>query len=302
METIKNILVCLDLTEIDASLITYAAFIADAFQAENVFFIHVIQAYDLPRKSSRSFPDLKTSLNNMIRSELNQQVDRHFHQTYKTDIIVRIEEEDAAEGLISSVKETETDLLMLGQKHGEDRQARYGKKVAAQAPCDILFVPENHSLSLQKVLCAIDFTQASRPAFDRALYLKEQKGAEVVCYFVHDLTKAYFPASTRKSADRSQSRAEKKYWDFISNFDRDPKNFPCLIEAADERTSEAEKIYRAAEMENANLIIVGAAGSTDSETSLLGNITESLRRMQKYIPVLIIKYRDNKKFFLQILK
>mgnify|MGYP006289415829 CR=1 FL=1 len=297
METIKTIMVCLDLTEIDAGLIDYAAFIADAFEAENVIFTHVIQAYDLPKKSSKSFPDLKTSLNRMVRDELDQRIDPRFRQTHNTEVQVRIEEEDAAEGILSCVEENAADILLLGQKSGEDRKAVYGGKVAAQATCDILFVPENHFNSASNVLCAIDFSAASKAAFDRAVYLSEQKGASVMCYFIQDKTKAYFPASTQKSADRSQSRAEKKYREFIESFQRDPDKFPCRIETTDELTGEAEKIYQAAENQNADLIIIGAAGNTGTETSLLGNISESLRRMQKEIPVLIVKHQEGKKVF-----
>ncbi|MBS3754798.1 MAG: universal stress protein [Desulfobacterales bacterium] len=300
MEIIKNIMACLDLTEIDAGLIDYAAFIANAFEAENVIFTHVIQAYDLPKKSSKSFPDLKTSLNKMVHDELDQRIDPRFRQTHNTEVEVRIEEEDAAEGILSCVEENAADILLLGQKSGEDRKAVYGGKVAAQAPCDIIFVPETHSSSARKVLCAIDFSAQSKAAFDRALYLSENKGSSVICHFIQDKTKAYFPASTQKSADRSQSRAGKKYREFIESFQRDPDNFPCRIETTDELTSEAEKIYQAAEDESAELIIIGAAGNTGTETSLLGNISESLRRMQKELPVLVVKHHEGKKFFQQL--
>ncbi|MCF8024355.1 MAG: universal stress protein [Desulfobacteraceae bacterium] len=300
MEAIENILVCLDLTEIDASLIDYAAFIADSFKADKVSFVHIIQAYDLSKKSSRSFPDLKTSLNQMVRDELNQRISENFRRNHKTDIEVRVEEEDAAEGLLACVRDLKADLLLLGQKRGEDREARYGRKVAAETTCDVLFVPEKSLPLLEKVLCAVDFTEESRAAFDRALYLSENRGASVTCYFIHDITKAYFPASTPKSADRNQSRAEKKFREFIKTFDRYPENFTCRIEAVDELTSEAQKIYQAAEDEKASLIIVGATGSTDTETSLLGNISESLRRMQKSIPVMIVKHAEEKKFFFQL--
>lgn len=300
METIKNILVCLDLTEIDDSLIDYAAFIADSFEADNVTFLHVIQAYDLRKKSSRSFPDMETSLNQMVRDEINQRISDNFRQKHRTDIEVRIEDEDAAEGLLACIKDLGSDLLLLGQKQGENREARYGRKAAAEAECDILFVPENSPLLLEKVFCAVDFTEESKAAFDRALYLNESKGASIACYYIQDITKAYFPASTPKSADRNQSRAEKRFREFIKSFDRYPEKFSCRIETLDELTSEAERIYQAAEEEDANLIIVGATGSTDTETSLLGNISESLRRMQKTIPVMIVKHGEGKKFFFQL--
>lgn len=297
MEPIKNIMVCLDLTDIDAHLIRYAAIAAEAFDSENVCFLHVIQAYNLAKRPGTSFPDPETALKDMVHKELDQQVDDHFRRNFRTDIIVRLEEQDAADGIIACVRETGADLLLLGQKSGETRQARYGGKVSAQAPCDILFVPENRCRPVGRVLCALDFTPASRAAFDRAVHLRERKGATIACYFLHDRSKAYFPASTQRSASRSLRSAQKQYLEFMQSLGLDPEAFPVRIEPADHRTGEADKLYRAAERQEADLIIVGARGDIATQTSLLGNVTESLRRMELAIPVMIVRNRENQKFF-----
>ena len=71
---------------------------------------------------------------------------------------------------------------------------------------------------------------------------------------------------------------------------------PCRIEAGHELTSEAENIYKAAVEDDAKLIVVGAQGDTANETSLLGNLSESFRLMEKEIPVMIVKSPTGKKF------
>lgn len=297
MEPVKNILVCLDLTEIDKDLVNYVAYLSGVFGTRHVTFIHAIQAYDLPDRMSKSFPDVKSSLNAMIREELDGRIGERFPSNVETRITTRVAEEDAADEILAYEQEMGIDLMLLGQKHGEDRQGRYGRRVAAESKCDILFVPESPPESISLILCAIDYSEAARGAFDRAVHLQDSLGASVICYHIQDMTKSYFPVSTSKSASRSKTKSEARHRDFIEAFGRDPDDYPCRIEATGELISEAEKICRTAEKEKSDMLIVGASGGTANETSLLGNISETLRRMEKYIPVMIVKHREDKKFF-----
>lgn len=301
MDTIKHILTCLDLTEIDEHLINYSALTSQIFKVPRVTFIHAIQAYDLPNKSSKSFPEIKDSLNSMIRDEIDSKIDKEFRKNVAVGIEIRIAEEDAAEDVMACIKDLETDLIIVGQKYGEDRQKRYGRKLSAESDCDIMFIPEDPPLEILKVLCAIDYSASSKGAFDRALHLHQNLKSKLICYYIQDTSKSYFPASTSISTSQNLSRAETKHQEFMESFGLDPETFPCMVNAAEELISEGEKLYRTAEEENADLIIVGATGDTATETSLLGNIAETLRRMEKSIPVMIVKDRENKRFFSQLL-
>ncbi len=301
MDTINHILACLDLTEIDEHLINYASLAARIFEVPRVTFIHAIQAYDLPNKSSKSFPDIKSSLNKMIHDELDSKIDENFRQSVDYRIEIRIAEEDAAEEIAACIKDLDADLLLVGQKYGEDRQKRYGRKLSAESKCDIMFIPQDPPLEISRVLCAIDYSASSKGAFDRALHLYQSIKAGLLCYYIQDTSRSYFPASTNKSASQNLSRAEAKHQEFMAGFGIDPQAFSCRIDTSEKLTSEGEKLYHIAQEENADLIIVGAAGDTATETSLLGNIAETLRRMEKSMPVMIVKDRENKRFFSQLL-
>jgi hypothetical protein len=47
MTETKNILVALDLTDIDNTLIEYASFIAESLKVEKVYFVHNIKKYEI---------------------------------------------------------------------------------------------------------------------------------------------------------------------------------------------------------------------------------------------------------------
>ena len=58
MYNIDRLLVALDLTEMDDTLIRYTSFIAKLFKADKVYFFHVADSYDLPEEVRKNYPDL----------------------------------------------------------------------------------------------------------------------------------------------------------------------------------------------------------------------------------------------------
>jgi len=297
LEPVQNLLVCLDLTDIDKSLIAYAAFMARMLPASKVIFFHAIQAYDLPDRSSRSFPDIETELNAIIRDEMHNSVDKHFEEECHWEIATQVGYEDAAREIVEYIKTKKIDLTLIGQKFGENRQARYSHKIAAEAFSDLLFVPQYAEKSINPILCAIDFSTQSVRAFERTLDLSRTWGVKMNCYFVCDPARAYFPATTERSASHYQQQAQKAYEQFLKDYELSPEDIPCRIETGHELTSEAENIYQAGIDDNARLIVIGAQGDTATVTSLLGNLSESFRLMEKEIPVMVLKNPPRKKFF-----
>src|SRR6056297_524736 len=103
LQPVQNILVCLDLTAIDPFLISYAAFMAKTLPASKVIFFHAIQAYDLPDRSSKDFPDVETELNAMIREELHKSVDAHFEEQCRWEVATQVGYVDAAREILEFI-------------------------------------------------------------------------------------------------------------------------------------------------------------------------------------------------------
>jgi nucleotide-binding universal stress UspA family protein len=292
MSTIKNLntmLVCLDLTEIDRSLIRYASYLSQALELKKVIFFHAIQAYDLPDKSSKKFPDLESDLSTKIKSEINSVVSSHFKRNINTDVITRIENEDAANVIIDFTRKEEVDLALIGQKYGEDRSGHYGHKIAAEALTDLMFIPEDPELSLNKILCAVDFSKVSEKAFRRCLDISRAVDAPIICHYLYGTHKSYFPATTIRTKGVMEKKIRKRFRKFLKKFDLTPDDVELRLRVNEEFKSQAEKLYDEAEEQKVDLLVVGAKGKTSVVTSLLGNVTERLRRMEKQMPVMIMK-------------
>ena len=295
LRPVRQFLVCLDLTDIDVYLIRYAAALARTLSVGKVIFFHVIQAYDLPDRANKSFPDVETELRDLIRRNLLKSVDEFFKTECHWEVETRVGYEDAAKEVIGYIQESCADLTLLGQKYGENRQARYSRKILAETACDILLVPQISSVSLHPVLCAVDFSEESGIAFEKALDISRAEAGPMSCYFVSDPTRAYFPATTRRSSDRDLRRFHETYEQFLQRYGLSPDDIPCRIELNDAVNSEAEAIHQTASEQNARLIVVGARGDAAKMTSLFGNLCETFRIMEKDVPVMLVKPQPRKK-------
>jgi len=300
IENLNKMLVSLDLTEIDSSLIEYASFLSQTLETNKVYFVHAIQAYDLPDKSSEKFPDLHTSLSKTIQEEIDSVVTNHFKRNTQTEVITKIEDEDAANVILDIIDKENIDLTLIGQKYGEDREGRYGHKIATSAHSDLMFIPEQPDLTINNILCAIDFSKDSEKAFKRALDISKVTGAKLTCYYIFDISKSYFPASTQRSSMAIRKQFEKRFNKFLKKFDLSSDDVDGVFEINDKLTSQGNKLYEKAKIIDADLAVIGAKGKTSAVTSLLGNITETLRKMEKSIPIMIMKNHKKKNNWLSL--
>ncbi len=289
----NNMLVSLDLTEIDAQMIGYASFLSQKLDIEKVYFVHAIQAYDLG-KEGKKHSEVGDALSGSIRKEIDNIVSEQFRQSIQTEVITKIEDKDAARGVLEVIQKEDIDVTLLGQKYGEDREGRYAREIAAEADSDLLLVPEDPTLKLGHIVCAVDFSRDSENAFGEALDMSRLTGAKLSCYYIYDIRKMYFPAATDQDVASLEKRFKKKCDKFLAKFGLQPSDVDRLFHVNDKLTGQAENLYNKAMDVAADLIVVGARGHTGTVISLLGNLTENLMRMDTEVPVMIIKNKKSK--------
>jgi nucleotide-binding universal stress UspA family protein len=296
VRNINKMLVSLDLTGIDAPMIDYASFLSRVLKIDKVYFVHAIQAYDLGRKGKK-LNEIKNSLNQNIRDEINSIVTQRFGEKTQTEVITKIEDENAAQAVLEVIRKKEIDLTLIGQKYGEDRENKYAKEISAKAQSDLLLIPEEATHKIEHIFCAVDFSKESEEAFRKALEMSKTVGARLSCYYVYDIRKMYFPLATDQSYASLEKRFYKKFEKFLTKFDVHLSDVKPRFNVNDKLDNSAEKIYTHAFDDDADLIIIGTKGQAGAVISLLGNITENLMHIDTEIPVMIIKNRNKKRFW-----
>ncbi len=294
IRNIKNMLVSLDLTDIDVRMIEYAYFLSRTFKIDKIYFVHIIQAYELGHKEKK-LKEIQNSINQKIQNDIDHIYDHHLDKATQTEVITRIENENAAQGVVNLISEKNVDLTLIGLKQGEDRKGKYAKEISAKAGSDLLLVPEEPENKIKHIFCAVDFSDKSEEAFQRALDLAKATGARLSCYYVYDIRKEYFPGGTNQSQSALEKKINRRYKKYLSKFNLNLSNVNPSYNINEKLDNSAEKIYAHSYNNNADLIIVGTKGRIGSKISLLGNITANLIHIDTEIPVMIIKKHKNKR-------
>ena len=112
MTEIKNILVALDLSEIDNTLIKYASFIAESLQVEKVYFVHNIKKYEISELFEEQLKDL--NLDEIIGDELNEKVAEKFTSSVAWEVL--ISEDPYSESLINYIVDKYADSARFNRK------------------------------------------------------------------------------------------------------------------------------------------------------------------------------------------
>lgn len=280
---INSMVVCLDLTRIDRHLMTYALFLGTHVHVKDIWLLHVIQAYDLSGSRESELQELRATVVRTLEKQI---------QEYQTDsasirIVVEIERENASRHVVDFANAREADLVVLGKKFGADRDARYSAHIASDSSADLLFVPENPKLSADRILCAIDFSSASKRAFAKALHVRESAGSQLSCYYLFDASRSYFPAATLRTSASLEQKLRKKAAAFLDDFGLTLDDIPCRIILGDP-TATHEKLIT---QQPSDLIILGAKGRVGNVTSLLGHAAESFRKSDIRTPVMVVRDR-----------
>ncbi len=189
----ENILICLDLTEMDDSLIRYANYIAKQFNPEVITFIHVMDAYEIPEELADSLDGSHRPLGEMIREEIEDKVKTNYQQNQDTDPQIVLESGLTTEKIIHFARNNGVDLTIMGKKIGFEGRGGVAKNIIGLIPSSVLLISETTQHKFEKILIRTNFAKPSVVAYNMARELSESTGAKLEFHNVYKLPFHYFP-------------------------------------------------------------------------------------------------------------
>jgi nucleotide-binding universal stress UspA family protein len=188
---------------------------------------------------------------------------------------------DVLDGLLQRMLETEADLLVLGA-----HRHVLASRAAMLAPASVLMLPEGDTLSFDRILVPVDFSESSAHALRCAQQL-EGNGTIVALAVECD------EDPWLDWAD-DHGRVQHHLTEFVAN--TGIAGAICRVEPLNrdevagriEGGDIAATILQAANRMNATLIVMGTRGRTTSASLLLGSVTEQVM-LRAATPVLAFK-------------
>jgi len=305
MYQLKRILVCVDLSAMDEDVIRYAAEMAKITEADSVYFLHAAKDLNLPEELADKYQDVLAPVDETLKHQVQDTVDKYFSKQNGTDIEIDILEGKPTDTVLKFAKRKNVDLIVLGKHTSKGKPKINQGKIAELSHCSVLFVPKGADIQVHSIMVAADFSDNAKRAMEQAIHIKEKK-KDVTIYSHHVYTVPHGYHKTGKSyeefAEIMKGHAENDSHKFFKKHELDES-----ICEKHYTLSEDDKIHDElndfAVDKNTDMIMIGSQGRTAAASILLGSVAEQILHYENNIPVFIVKKKnDNMSFFEALLK
>ncbi len=303
MAAFNHIMICLDLTEMDETLIKYTNFLVDTLAPSSVTFIHVMETIEIPDELADAFPEMDRPLNELVEEEIKEKVDTHFEHQDKVKTDVLLDYGLTTEQIVQQARRLKIDLALLGKKIGYEGEGGVARRIVGLIPASVLMVSETTPHQINSILIRMDFSRMSAIAMKTAKALASFTGASLECHHVYKLPLGYIPqkgpAEVKKLRKQINGYVQKEYRAFLKKH-KIEDDIPCSF-SMDMQGDEAQMLYGHAVKSQADLILVGSKIKSQLANVILDSTSEKLADAKKNVPIMVIKDRKQSIGFLKAL-
>jgi len=303
MEEIKRVLVAVDLTEMDETLVQYMSILSKTIPLDKIYFINVVRKMELPDGIVDKYPDIIAPLDEAVKNQIDFTINLDIDFKIETQYEIKVVEGNRTRQILKWAEIKNVDLIVLGRKSGLDGEGIVSGKVVRLAPCTVVLVPEVLPKHLRKVIVPIDFSEASNLAFEFSIFMTSNiPDLSITCLNIYNVPTGYHVSgkSFEEFAEIMKSNAKESITKFIKKYNTKETKIAAKFEL-DENGHVAKKIYQFSIKEKASAIVIGSKGRTQAAAVLIGSVAEKLIRLNSQIPLIVVKERRHNMNFLQAL-
>ncbi|MHC4606957.1 MAG: universal stress protein [Planctomycetota bacterium] len=296
MYPFHRVLVGLALRGKDETTLRYATTVAQMTQTKRMYFLHVMD----PRRPMELIPPDETGTweHDVVMDVVEDLVKKEYQGRPEAEVRCEVVYGPRLKKMIEFAIDKDIDLIVIGSENDASRV--FPEKIARNAPCSVLIIPEGSKTECDRILVPTDFSKLSAEAMKVALSCCRLTDSE--CLVVHHVSRV--PQGYHKTgksydevADKVRRRSQKDCDSFLKEFDLEgvPLNVECAV------NNRVVPSVTESERENdINIIFIGARGRTGPAAFLLGSVTEKLIRTTKN-PVMAVKKKGANMNLLQAL-
>jgi len=305
MYPLKKILVGLDMTELDTTLVQFAAYMARISDAEQICFCNVVRNIYVPEEVLEEFPDLVRHAVEDRRQQMIAAVNAVVTEIEGTKLDYIVVEGQPTRQMLKLTVEHDIDLVIVGRKVNLKGNGILPERLARRVGCSLFIIPENSALQLKKIMVPMDFSDYSVDALRQALIMAEKSGptAEIVICNVYSVPLGYHYTgkSYREFAEIMKSHARKDYLKLLQEVEVGAVKVTDIYSLS-ENNEVIDNLYQVSRAIEANVMVIGAKGRTATTALFLGSVAERLIILDKEFPLLVIRPKGKNAGIIEALK
>ena len=292
MNSLKHIMVGLDLTEMDDTLIRYTAFLCSISEIESVHFIHAEKSLDIPEEVLESMPKGMPD-DEKIRTSLIEKIDHHFGALSQVKVDVQVVEGSPLKELLQLSKANQIDLVVVGRKFHMRGSGVLAQKILRNGRVSVLFVPENEDdVVLNHIMVSVDFSDYSLMALERMLNSAlPRQDVHITCLHVYQVPSGYITLgmSYEDFDERMKGFARNKFEQVLERFPELKERASLRLVKQETEDDVGELIMLETKRAKADLLVIGAKGKSAAALFVLGSVTEKILRYNDDVPMIVFK-------------
>jgi len=288
---IKTVLCAIDLSSMTTHVLMAAAEVAQAYDAKLVV-LHAVEVWD--RRYDFIVDDLVKRIEVDAQAKVHAELGR-LGKKHDVPIEVQVVKGHGHVAIISAVKTLRPDLLVIGShgRRGIDRVllGSVADSVLRQSPASVLVVRPLRNPDFYTIVCAVDFSDCSRQALERALDLAQRdKVKSIRALHVFEIPVVYVDAGLAYQAAFEQ--VEKAHIKEMEKFLKPYQNCGVAIESTVQEGPAAPTIMAFADRVNADLLVIGSHGRSRLGAMLIGGVSNKIVHRTQ-VPLLAVKASDH---------
>ncbi|MCP2044987.1 universal stress protein [Pontibacter sp. HSC-36F09] len=303
MNSLKRIMVGLDLTEMDDTLIRYTAFLCSISEIEHVYFIHAEKSLDIPDEVLESMPNGMPA-DEKLRTALVEKVGHYFGPDSRVQVEVQVVEGSPLKELLHLSKDNQIDLVVVGRKFRMRGSGVLAQKILRNGRVSVLFVPENEDTVLSHIMVSVDFSDYSLMALERMLNSTLLRpDVRITCLHVYQVPTGYITLgiSYEDFDERMQGFARNKFEQVLDRFPALKDRATLRLVKQENEDDVGELIMVEAKRAKADMLVIGAKGKSAAALFVLGSTTEKILRYNDDVPMIVYKKEQEEIGFLDAL-
>ncbi|RMG73062.1 MAG: hypothetical protein D6722_04255 [Bacteroidetes bacterium] len=292
MSIFPKILVGLDLTDMDQSLLDYLDFFKAGSPPPTVHYLHVSYAMQLPTmvggRYTREMPD--PGLNDQLKAELLAELQNRIGEE---EAVVSVIEGTISRQMLDYMERKQLNLAIVGKKKVSLGSGVAAKRLLRGTHASVLFVTEDPPKTLDHIMVAVDFTPYSEHGMRKALALAKAQPTppRITMVNVYDVpTDQAFRISRTEGqyARIIRENVESIVPEYLARFDTDGLELGVRLQE-NTHYNAAKHLYELAGEVSPSLVVMGARGHSTLTALLLGSVTERFLSYNTRFPTLIVR-------------
>jgi nucleotide-binding universal stress UspA family protein len=289
MYNFSRLLVCLDSSELDKTLIESAALYAKYGKTNAIYFVTVVKSLEMPASLGSDFLDMVTPYDEELKQKMKADIQASFKDVdcdFHFDVLVG----NPTKQIINWSKAKEIDLIILGKKPRQKGGGITARNIVNLVQCSALFIPANGTIKTKNILVPVDYSEASNIAFLKGLELSRLLNVPLTCLHSFGVPSGFYKTgkTLEEFAAIIRKHSEKDFETYLKKENISSSEIKTEY-IHDDKGAPSKNILEYATTHKFDLVIIGSKGRTALSSVLLGSVAVKIIESELENPVMVVK-------------